>query len=265
MYLPLAVALAGGGFLAWQVSRLLDHAAWVTHTEAVTADINKLQRLIVDEETGIRGYLLGGEPLFLEPYDRAQPEVPLAIVRLRALVADDAEQVRRLDQLEQRHQAWITLAEAVRGKPAPALARDPELVASLRRRKAEMDAVRAAFDTMLAAEERLHAERRMITGDVRFQSLTLGTAAIVALGLVMAVASRRWIRRIDRAYRAIVDERVASESRERDARLVAEALAAEVMGSARLAEATIRETSAARDMAEARVAELEAERAAVKR
>lgn len=41
---------------------------WVTHTHDVMAKGNLLVAAMVDQETGMRGYLVSGQEDFLEPY-----------------------------------------------------------------------------------------------------------------------------------------------------------------------------------------------------
>src|SRR5260370_38801112 len=53
----------------------------------IVASSYHLMSLLVDTETGIRGYVITGEPRFTEPYDRAMREVPGELRRLRTLTA----------------------------------------------------------------------------------------------------------------------------------------------------------------------------------
>src|SRR5690606_2924126 len=51
-------------------------------------------------ETGQRGYIIVGRDEFLEPYNQAASQVASHIKRLRALTADNAIQLQRIDRLE---------------------------------------------------------------------------------------------------------------------------------------------------------------------
>jgi PAS domain S-box-containing protein len=73
--------------------------AWVTHTDEVRVVLADLQSTLVDAESGIRGYAVGGEPTFLEAYDRARATWEAKFDRLRALTRDNPAQQERLDQL----------------------------------------------------------------------------------------------------------------------------------------------------------------------
>ena len=53
----------------------LQSAGMVEHTLIVRETANTVLNSLVDAETGQRGYLLTGDPPFLEPYDRALVEL----------------------------------------------------------------------------------------------------------------------------------------------------------------------------------------------
>jgi len=69
-------------------------AAWVAHTHQVTSLDEVLSRL-QDTETGQRGYIITGDPRYLEPYDKAVQDVAPGLERLARLTADKPDQRRR--------------------------------------------------------------------------------------------------------------------------------------------------------------------------
>ena len=52
----------------WNTTSLIDTYKWVSHTENVIGKANNLVKLLVDQETGFRGFLVSGKENFLEPY-----------------------------------------------------------------------------------------------------------------------------------------------------------------------------------------------------
>jgi serine phosphatase RsbU (regulator of sigma subunit) len=56
-------------------------------TDDYLAATTNLERLVIDAETGLRGYVITGRPLFLAPTHQAQARLPGAIARLRSSVA----------------------------------------------------------------------------------------------------------------------------------------------------------------------------------
>ncbi|ATB44714.1 ATP-binding protein [Corallococcus macrosporus] len=70
MALPAALALLLAGLLFWQVSALLAANSAAASSDAVLADAVRVRQLLVDRETGVRGFLLTGEPVFLSALAR---------------------------------------------------------------------------------------------------------------------------------------------------------------------------------------------------
>ena len=72
-----------------------------------------IQKCMVDQETGERGFLITGKDEFLEPFDTGQVELKQAITELRSLVenAHDREAtVSDLTELRRLHARWIAEA-----------------------------------------------------------------------------------------------------------------------------------------------------------
>src|SRR5690349_8713815 len=90
--LPMAVALSliaiivGGMFATMVVTvRSLDTTSRAQRsTSQMTQDALGLERLVVDLETGVRGYMLTGDRQFLEPYERAREQIDPRLAALEA-------------------------------------------------------------------------------------------------------------------------------------------------------------------------------------
>jgi CHASE3 domain sensor protein len=124
-------------------------------SEEVLATANELERLVIDLETGVRGFALTGEEQFLEPFNAARQSLPAHTAALARLSAAAPEQERTARRIAQAASAYLEqyaapLLRAVRrGDPA---ARE---VAATREGKRRVDAMRAEFDTFIATERRL--------------------------------------------------------------------------------------------------------------
>lgn len=90
--LPIVLLLVLAGISIWQIVRLLDAMQRVDHTDRVIAQANQTQKLLLDLETGGRGYLLSGDREFLEPYNKAIAYVEPSFDKLEQLVADNPTQ-----------------------------------------------------------------------------------------------------------------------------------------------------------------------------
>src|SRR6516162_2476299 len=73
--LPMGVMVLASILLAWMVGNLLDLESWVDHTDRVIAEARTCEKLAVDMETGLRGYLITGNSTFLQPFNEAETEL----------------------------------------------------------------------------------------------------------------------------------------------------------------------------------------------
>ena len=121
---PVGLLLVVALVLAFQIVKLTDAGRLVDQTDEVMERIGEVQNQIIDQETGIRGYLLSNDREFLAPYERAQP-LPM-FAALHQLVADNPPQQVRVDAARARYEAWLALAEVIVRAPDPSPYRQKE-------------------------------------------------------------------------------------------------------------------------------------------
>lgn len=100
--------------LAWLTlsSRQSEYAKEAAQAqEVLTLSILRASQQVLgtaqDAETGERGFLLTGDPAFLQPLDAARERQPAAIARLRDLTANDPEAAAKLlGSRSSRYPAW---------------------------------------------------------------------------------------------------------------------------------------------------------------
>ncbi|EIV94510.1 CHASE3 domain-containing protein [Frankia sp. QA3] len=153
---------------------------------------------LVDQETGMRGYLLQGREDFLAPYDAGRQEERADLTDLHRWLDDRPGLPAKLATLEARIGAWhrdyadpAIAAVRTRG-PTAATLLSPELG------KARFDAVRAASDDLestlrvqaIAARDNVGAALRFLV-----LCLAIGALVLVVLLAVIARALRVWVTR----------------------------------------------------------------------
>ena len=94
----------------WQLNNLLDAAQWVDHADQVIAQTHTLQALLLDHETGLRGYLITGESDFLDPYREAQTSMIPTLGTLNRLVSDTPAQLELIGALRANYDQWLLYA-----------------------------------------------------------------------------------------------------------------------------------------------------------
>ncbi|MDP9384986.1 MAG: CHASE3 domain-containing protein, partial [Actinomycetota bacterium] len=154
-----AAAVVGAVGVALVVAVLLrstvelsDAQQAASRSEAALTEIARTERLVVDLETGLRGWIITGENRFLAPYRNAARAVPLALIRLERAASGVPAQRRRVEGIEasiiayQRDHARPLLAQ---GRPPTLSRRAREIAAEGKRR---LDLLRAALGAVSAFE-----------------------------------------------------------------------------------------------------------------
>ncbi|HEY7981025.1 MAG TPA: SpoIIE family protein phosphatase [Candidatus Eremiobacteraceae bacterium] len=136
----LIVSIAGS-FITYNELRM----AFQLHNaiDTTTEDLITLYRLQIDEETGIRGYMATGLPVYLQPYIDAKPKFTPIFQDLAKFNQEQGfkNEPPLLDQLRATHDEWET-------KVAPVLIAHPtapEAVGLLSRGKVALDRMRDDF------------------------------------------------------------------------------------------------------------------------
>jgi len=109
--LLLLVVIALVNYLS--IDELISSSRQVKHTQKVIADAKELEKLMIDMETGERGFLITGKDEFLEPFIQSQKVWDEKIQALQNLVKDNEEQVLRLKSIDALESKWLKLAAEV--------------------------------------------------------------------------------------------------------------------------------------------------------
>jgi signal transduction histidine kinase len=153
---------------------------------------------MIDQETGVRGYVLSGDPAFLEPYERGTATEARVAARLERLVADVPGARDDLDAARAAAAAWHE------GYARPAIAglragdgavRDPAAVEDGRRRFIAVRDAHARFDAVIESAR----------DDARdaLDQRTRALVAVMALGLAITLGG---VIALWRLYRRSVED-----------------------------------------------------------
>jgi methyl-accepting chemotaxis protein len=92
----------------FSVKSLESEFNWVNHTHEVLEKASKVEASAVDMETGMRGYLLAGKKIFLEPYHNGGSSFNSLLNELLIEVSDNPTQVVLLDEISANIGEWKT-------------------------------------------------------------------------------------------------------------------------------------------------------------
>ena len=99
LLLAILAALVMIGINETGYNRSTDALDDIVEASNTRASLNRLLQHVLDAETGSRGYLLTGDPRYLEPYNVAVAEVARNVDSLRLLYTPSAEEFATLSQL----------------------------------------------------------------------------------------------------------------------------------------------------------------------
>ena len=189
------------------ITGLLNDAAEVERTHTVKRHFDRLFSLVKDLERGHRGYLIGGDPQYLEPYYAAEEAIPQELRTLEQLVKDPAQDRRLMavHPLIEQELAFSKESIRLRREKGPAAAaalfqtgKGKKIVDQLRDLATEMDQAEMQLLADRSAHERLGA---------RFALIASGAGVILNLFVYtfLFYLVRREIRQRDAAENALME------------------------------------------------------------
>ncbi len=174
------------------------------HSIEVISASHEYQKLIIDMETGLRGFNMTGDSRFLDPYNVAALQIEGQYGNLKHLLAHDPPQLDRLDTLEKRFEQWRDWSQqSIRAGKYDSQPQTLDFVLS---RKALMDSIRAQFDAIINAENLVLQQRSREVQAMKhyifiFDIVTLGLAA-----LLIALHVRRQMHHLADSYEKSLQE-----------------------------------------------------------
>ncbi|MDX1626682.1 MAG: CHASE3 domain-containing protein, partial [Wenzhouxiangellaceae bacterium] len=185
----LALLLIGGmGVVQWLAERrLVEAQSRVPHTLRVIEVKQELLTRLVDAETGQRGFLLTGDPEYLDPFRDAEGDAWRLIASLRQLTHEIPAQQERLDVLEPLVRTHFDgLDQRIAVRESQGLEEAVRLLEE-NREKANLDAIR----TLLADLERQEFELLALRS-TRADRISTATHLVTALGTLLALFLFGW-------------------------------------------------------------------------
>jgi signal transduction histidine kinase len=191
-------------FLA--ITGLRQRSLEARHSQQVIATANELQTLVIDLETGMRGFALTHKRSYLQPWRRARKRWPPAVNNLVRLTSDSRKQHERALSIKQSIRDYFDnysrpLVEFVERNPDVA----PLLVSSFSAATASTNAIRAKFDDFLRAEAVLGSKRDSDAHITAEHALVVGGIGLGAALLLILLAAVYVNRAVARPVRSAAD------------------------------------------------------------
>jgi signal transduction histidine kinase len=174
------------GVMFLAIAGLRHRSLEARHSQQVIATANQLQSLVIDLETGLRGFVITDNERDLRPWRQAQQQYPAAIQKLVALTDGDQLQHRRAIAIRTAIDSYLNtfslpLVRFMRRNPT--LAR--EIIAEGGGRD-QVDGIRSRFTHFLDTERRLGETRDAAASRTARNALIVGGIALgTALLLIL--------------------------------------------------------------------------------
>lgn len=211
LFLPMLSSLVLAAFGVYQVRSLLSSVEEVASAYEVGIKINELANSIYGLETGLRGYLLRKDPMFLEPYDKSKIKMPAQIADLQERVSDLKVSSAALEVIKGDLRDWMKFSSeqiAVFTRTgAP-----PLDIQTSRQGKNLMDKIRDGLETISNRQEAFILQKQRESTTAARQGLALSGLLLIALALLLSFFIYRRFKVISNTYNdALVDQQRSAE------------------------------------------------------
>lgn len=202
----IAVMAVNGLMSKLTVNSLVTTAGDVMHSYRVQTKLQELEETLVDVQLGERGFILSKNEDFLQPYNNAKNNLKNKFKEAKALLRNDAEQVRKLEEVEALSQKGIDILSKnillVRAGKTPS---QENLIEG----KRGLEILREKIKDMLEAESELLMKRQQSVREAETFStlMTLGGTILgTILGfLIISFVVRKVVKPIDEVTQIITN------------------------------------------------------------
>jgi methyl-accepting chemotaxis protein len=185
--------MTGVSMLNWSKLTFIQEAnVWTEHTNQVLDAIDGAVTGMINQETGVRGYLVSGDSGFLEPYRAGKDIYEREFANAKRLTSDNAEQQVRLDAMNHYARSWQRdIAEREielmgrEGRPDEARRLEASGAG-----KTSMDGMRTKAEEAKKAELALLSSRNEALGEAfasSYSTMLIGGIIIIVLGLTASI------------------------------------------------------------------------------
>jgi signal transduction histidine kinase len=183
----LLALVVGAAFavLLLSIGDLRSSSTKAQHSEQVLAAASGLETVVLDLETGARGFILTGQQRFLEPWTSGLAAFPVDGAALVRLVRDNPPQEARAKAIVRAGRLYISQYS----EPLVMLARhdrrDASGLVATGEGKQRVDSMRAQFNRLVAAEDVLLVSHRANASSLARRAELIGIAGIVAAAILI--------------------------------------------------------------------------------
>jgi len=197
LLLPIVACLLLACVLVWQIRGANATVGLIEDSDQRIALATLIEKLVVDEETGLRGYQTTSDPRFLQPYRDAEAPMQQAIAQLQPMLKPGGHG-KNLQQFIQEHQTWHqAFAEPLVATIAAGGHAD-DVTLNLEG-EARINSMRALLDAIVKLSEQHRGDRIVLWRRQTRHLLFLLMCLALSIGLLIGLYTRS---RMESAYTA---------------------------------------------------------------
>lgn len=189
----------------------------IDHDFAVYNETNRIEKYIMDMDSGQKGYLLTGDTSYLEPYKIGESKWRESYIRLSELTRDNAVQEQNLSSIKASIERWLVMTGGTSLTTMRSNVNNEILFVA----KQNIQDIRSQMDRFRSIEMGLTKNRASYL-DTQNQTLTISLFVMLALVLLFSVTaalliSRSIVGTIKQVTRSIMN--VSAAKRDRSKRI----------------------------------------------
>jgi PAS domain S-box-containing protein len=192
---PMVATAALAALLLWETFDLNKSLQWVDRTDRILDQSGHLLMLLIDMESGTRGYIVTGDETFLHPYLEATKRFDPEFQALYPMVAQNApQQQQRLSDIHAGYVEWKGYASGIialrrAGKADPTLYENQQ-------GKLKMDALRDQVAEFQRVEEGLRTDRVLVAHQRWILMVTSCLGLGLGFGVFLSLFTRYHVERL---------------------------------------------------------------------
>ena len=202
MVLPVVACLAMAVILVWQISRSDVTVGEIERSDQRIALATQIEKLTVDEETGLRGYQITSDPRFLQPYRDAEAPLLQTIQELQSIASP--EQKNTIAKFDEEHRTWHDSFAEPLIETLAAGGNDSDDDLNLGGR-ARMETMRSLLETIVESDNRRRQTRVDEWNRQNVHMFTILIVLALAIGLIIGLFTRNRLEAVSTAFRQSLD------------------------------------------------------------
>jgi PAS domain S-box-containing protein len=197
--LPVVALLVTAGALYWQIRGANATVNLIQESDARISQATLVAKLMVDEESGLRGYETTADTRFLQTFSDAESRLPAEFRKLENVAGADTDQKHFVADLENEHQTWRDAFALPLIATVEAGGQTSDVKLNLHG-KAVMDEIRQDLEDIIHNAE-THRILRIARWHQQVHTMLLFLIALaLGIGVMIGLFTRSRLRAVSAAY-----------------------------------------------------------------